>query len=896
MVIKKGKKIKKVKKSTKKNPQGEKIGAYKHATKRIKIPTEQSEAYMPDKDKEGVSYQQSVRVKGSAPALCWDRGLDAEGFEIQAHPLYIHEKIHPANFIQYLGGGGSRKQENLWDDFNGFPEGSTYEWYKHTGNWQNRIIRGDSSRIMASLIEKEGMRGKVDMVYFDPPYGISFKSNFQVSTRSRGTKASASDIPNEPSMVAGFRDMYQRGIHSYLDNIYKNAHLVRELLADSGSVFLQIGNDNVHRIAVLLDEVFGSENRVATIPFAKTGSSSSQHLPLVTDYILWYAKNKTTLKYKNLYKILSRQEKLGLMNWDAAIEMPNGSSRPLTKEEREDVGALPKGAKIYQRMPLVSMHESTTGRSKDYTWKEKSFKCPLNSHWRVSHKGMDRLAELERLAIAGDDGGRLAWKRYENEIPGWHINNFWSQKMSANDMHYIVETAEPVIERCILMSTDPGDLVLDITCGSGTTAYVAEKWGRRWITTDTAGVAVSLARQRIAAGVFDYYQLKDSQEGAKLEANLTGKAEPKTKAYREDVKGGFVYERVPKVSAAILAYDLEAEPTYLVNAPYKRKGVVRVSSPFTVESESPYRFISPEIMREDGEKERGVFADQVAAIKSALEQSGISGRKLTKDAKLRFTEITEWVPRAGGEWSMGSLKAPPVTHTAWAHVPGEEGKDMKAAIAIAPDDMTAAGAFIDRAAETAARIRGVDLLVVIAFAFEAGPRSSDVEQRGKLKILKAQANRDLQIGNLKDSESDHAFVMVGEPDVKIEDVGDGQITAEVLGYDTYNPGSGNVEPGGAKDIACWMIDSDYDGNSFYARRIHFPIKGDKQIERLKRGLGKNLDKEAWDAMLSHKSTPFKLPKTGRIAVRIVTVTHTEMTAVIDCPAPKKAGRKRRGAE
>lgn len=752
---------------------------------------------------------------------------------------------------------------------------------------------------MASLLEKEGMRGKVDMVYFDPPYGISFKSNFQVSTRSRNVSAKASDIPNEPSMVASFRDTYKNGIHSYLDNICKNAHLVREMLADSGSLFLQIGNDNIHRIAVLLDEVFGSENRVSTISFAKTGGSSTKHLSLAADYILWYAKDKDKMKYRALYEKLSRQEKMELMSSYATVEMLNGESRPLTKNEKKDVSLLPSGAKLYNRTNLTSMHESTKDRSGAYIWDGKTYKCPPNRHWSVSHEGLGRLAGMGRLAAAGEGRGELRWKLYEEEIPGKRINNLWSKQMSANDLHYVVETAESVIERCMLMSTDPSDLVLDITCGSGTTAYVAEKWGRRWATTDTSGVAVSLARQRIAAGVFDYHQLNDSEEGARLEAELTGKTEPKAKVYGNDVSKGFVYERVPKVSAAILAYDLEAEPTYLVNAPYKRRGIVRVSSPFTVESESPYRFISPDDNSDEerGEGDREAFADQAAAITSALEKSGISGRKLTKDAKLRFAEITEWVPKAGGEWSLGSVKTPPVTHTAWAHVPGEEGKDRKAAIAIAPDDMTVSGAFIDRAAESAARITGVDLLVVIAFAFEAGPRSSDVEQRGKLKVLKAQANRDLQIGNLQDKDSDHAFVMVGEPDVKVEDAGNGMITAEVLGYDTYNPGTGNVEPGGAKHIACWMIDSDYDGNSFYARRIHFPIGGDKQIERLKRHLGKNLDQEAWNAMLSHKSMPFKRPKTGRIAVRIVTVTHTEMTAVIDCPAPKpkETGRKKKWA-
>lgn len=856
-----------------------KVDAYKHpSSRRTKIPTDQSEVYMPDEAKESVNYKQTVHETVSGPMLSWDRGVDPNDLEIQAHPLYIHEKVRPASFIESLLVERGGKHDFLWDDFNGFPEGSTYEWYKHSGNWQNRIIRGDSSRIMASLIAKEGMAGKVQMVYFDPPYGISFKSNFQTSTRSRQVGTSVTDIPNDPPVVSCFRDTYQNGIHSYLDNIYKNGMLARELLSDSGSIFVQIGPDNVHRLAIVLDEVFGAENRVATIPFAKSGGTATKHLPLSTDFILWYAKDKENLKYRQLYEILSRPEKLEHMSWAAAVELADGTSRPISKEEKADLSLLPDGARLYKRMSLTSMHESSTGRSDDYVLNGKEWKCPPNSHWRVSKEGMDRLAEIGRLH-AGEHDRWIHWKRYEDEVPGRRISNLWSRQMSADELHYVVETAESVIERCLLMSTDPGDLVLDITCGSGTSAYVSEKWGRRWITTDTNGVAVSLARQRISTGVFDYHILRDSPEGEKLEADLSGKR-PRTGTFRLDISMGFVYKRVPTVSAAILAYDLEVEPTYLVNDPYPSENIIRVASPFTVESESPYRFIPPSAERT--EKEDLLSVDQLATIKSALEKSGISGRSLTEDQRLRFTEIVDWVPPTEDGWTVGSVAVSPITHTAWAHIPGKGEPETQAAIAIAPDDMTVSNSFVDRAAESAGRIGGVSLLVVIAFAFEAGVRATDVEQRGKLKILKAQANRDLQIGNLRDSHSDHAFVMIGEPEVKVEDAGKGLVTVEVLGYDTYNPASGNVEPGGARDIACWMVDTNYDGKSFYARDIHFPSPGDRQIDHLKKRLGRNLDREAWTAMLSHKSMPFKRPKTGRIAVRIVTTTHTEMTTVIDC--------------
>ncbi len=762
-------------------PKKKNVETYTHSTdKRYNVPTEQTEPFMSDDDKSPVVYKPEVRQKSSKPKLSWGRDSNLDNIKVEAHPLYIHEKIHPANFINTLG--NSDEQSSLFDAFNGLPKDSAFEWYQHQGNWQNRIIRGDSNRIMGSLLKKEGMGQKVQMIYFDPPYGISFNSNFQVSTNSRNIGAGVKDIPNDVRTISAFRDTYSNGIHSYLDNIYRNATLARDLLADSGSFFLQIGESNVHRLSIVLDEIFGAENKIATIPFAKTGHSSSSKLPTVSDYLLWYAKDKKESKYHQLYEKLTRQEKLKLMGWGALVELPDGTSRPLTNEEKLDVKKLPKGARLFSRMRLNSMGKSDTGRSDDYVWSGKTYSCLINEQWRVSKEGLDRLAELGRLDAS--DGGTLRWKLYEEEVPGKAINNLWGATMSARDMHYVVETAESVIERCILMSTDPGDLVLDITCGSGTTAYVAEKWGRRWITTDTSGVAVSLARQRITAGIFDFYLLQDSMEGNAKEAELSN-TKLLDKQYHDDVTQDFVYERIPAVSAARLAYNEPLEYTYFVNRPYSKKNTIRVSSPFTVESESPYRYISP---RTDIEKNEQVFAtDQTVAIKKALEITGIGGKDDSKP-HIRFKEITDWI-------------SSPVNREVITHlgvIEGEdENDDRNAALVIVPDDMTASATLINKAAEQALRIpSGVDLLVVIAFEFEPTVRSPDFEQRGKLQIIKAQANRDLQIGNLQDQKNDRAFVMIGEPDVTIDYLSENRITVEVLGYDTYNPATGNVEMGG----------------------------------------------------------------------------------------------------
>ncbi len=596
------------------------VKSYKHpASKRKNLPTEQNEPFMEDEQKASVVYRPPIRHAGSIPRLSWDRAQSLDSLEALAYPLYIHEKIHPSNFVNSLLVDANTGQTGLWEQFNGLPKKAAYEWYQHQGNWQNRIIRGESTRVMASLLAKEGMAGQVQMVYYDPPYGISFNSNFQASTRSREVGSGEKGLPNDQATIQAFRDTYVNGIHSYLDNIYRNVTFARELLTDTGSMFLQIGPENVHRLAVMMDEIFGSENRVSTISFTKTGGTSSAKLPSVADFILWYAKDKGKCKYHQLYEPLSRQEVLEHMNWHAFVELPDGTTRQLSNSEKRDVTLLPKGAKLFKRVALDSMHESKSGRSDDYVYNGQRFKCPHNRQWSVSKEGMDRLAQLGRFDVTSQGG--LRWKRYEYEYPGRRITNIWREMMSASDLHYVVETAEKVIQRCILMTTDPGDLVFDPTCGSGTTAFVAEKWGRRWITTDTSGVAVSLARQRVATGVFKYFLLRDSLAGSMKEAELSKQSDPgPTNKYENDLSKGFVYQRTPRVTTATLAYELDETPIMIVDQPFEKPSTIRVSSSFTVESESPYRYISPQMTRFQTSHH---MLDQIAAIKSALEHAGI---------------------------------------------------------------------------------------------------------------------------------------------------------------------------------------------------------------------------------------------------------------------------------
>ena len=832
------------------------IEGYQHGGKRANLPTDQTEAFMSEQDKTPVRYVPPIRNR-SGPALSWDRAENLDEIATDATPLYINEKIHPSAFIAQLQ---SLDPAPMFGDFNGLPKDATYEWYQHEGNWSNRLIRGDSVKVMASLLAKEGMEGKVQMIYMDPPYGIGFKSNLQVATDDRNTPANANALPADPTFVQTFRDTYENGIHSYLDNLYRNFVHARALLSESGSIFVQIGSENVSRVALVLDEVFGSENQVAVITFVKTGSSTATELPSVANYLLWYAKSRERMTFRQVYLEQARRETIARMSWNSMIEMPDRTTRNLTATEQSDPDTLQPAVRIYQRMPLTSQHVSTTGRSEPYTSPDGNiYHLPGESQWRIDHAGLGRLWEMGRLCEL--PGAQLAWKRYENELPGHMLNNLWGELMRPKDAKYVVETGAQVIERCIQMTTDPSDIVMDITCGGGTTAYVAEQWGRRWITTDTSGVALAIARQRLLASAYDWYHLQDSEEGALEEARLSGKphADVSDDGSRDPAQG-FVYKRVPRVSAAILAYDQEVDPILLVNQPLVKRGVVRVASPFTVESHSPWRYIAPDQAIEPQ-------ADHLDTRQRMIDAIQVSGVRAGEET-LRVEDIADW-----GEPTL-------VTHTAVSI--DQEGKRRRTALAVVPDDQTASEEFIARAAHQAAD-RRLQRLIVIAFNFDAsahtGPR-----QYGALQVVRVAANRDFQIPGLEDNPTDRAFVMIGQPEVVVYDESNGNISVEVLGYDTYNPSTGNVERGGANDIDCWMIDTQYDGNAFYARRIHLPnSRNDKRLNRLRRRLGKRVDPKLWESMQSTRSAPFRRPQgdNPRIAARIITRTAVEMTVELD---------------
>ena len=839
-----------------------KARGYRHASaKRARAPSEEDRQIMPDEDVQSVPYHPPPKAETGAPKLSWQRGETLEG-PTPAAPLYIQERIHPSDFVQGLlkEQQNSDGQTSLFSEFNDLPPNAQYRWYQHQGNWSNRLIRGPSQEVMASLLVKDDLAGKMQCIFFDPPYGISFKSLYQASTRSRNESKDAGSA-NAEQRVA-FRDSYVNGVHSYLDTICRIASHARELLTESGSFFMQISQENVHRVALVLDEVFGADNRVATIMFAKSGSTAASTLPEINDYLLWYCRDKLRIKYRQLYEPLNRREIVEHFTSYVMVELEDGTERALLRDEKEDPErAIPKGAKVFGRMPLLSSGHSTTGRSEPFSWGGRTYDCPINEHWRVSAEGLERLAELGRLISASGEGV-LRWKRYEDEVPGKRIHNLWGEQMSPSDIRYVVETAESVITRCICMTTDPGDLVLDPTCGSGTTAFVAEKMGRRWMTSDVSGISLALARHRLITGVFEWYVTQASPEGQKVEREQGGEPHPLGSTEIDDPASGFVYPRVPNVSAGILAYDQKVDPIYLVDQPMKSReqGLRRVSSPFTVETHSPHRYLSiEEALAEHPGASDGVREDVRTRIVEALQRDGI---RLGNGEQMVLTDVVQ----ADGHRV--------ITHRGW----GPKARRSDTCIAVFGPDETVNGFAERRALTEATEYESTKTLLLIGFGFEASPQP---EQKGRVMVYRVQAHQDLRIGELAADSKADTLVVVAEPDIELAQVEDGLWMLEVRGFDSYDPATGQVAAHQTVDeIECLMIDTDYDGMAFFAREIHFPGQGDdRRLKRLKDQLGARLDPEFWAICLGAKSRPFAAPESGEVAVRIITTAGAELTAV-----------------
>lgn len=895
---------------------------------RKNIPTAEFQAVMDKGQQTPLQVAFERRNKDLDPQLVW-RGKDLQDWSdlvVPAPPLYIQEKVHPKVLIEDLlrqtRDAKPKEQGSLLDlmgDFNGLPEGADKTaFYEYDGHWTNRMILGDSLQVMASLAEREGLRGKVQCIYFDPPYGIKFNSNFQWSTASRDVKdGKIEHISREPEQVKAFRDTWRDGIHSYLVYLRDRLTVARDLLSDSGSIFIQIGEDNVHLVRSVLDEVFGSDNYMSQIAFRKTSGKGGAFLDNVFDYLLWYSKKKEQVKFHRMF--YTRLNETLDKQYSMLLEGV-GQFRRLKKEEYDYDQFIPN------RFKADGMFSESGGETTRFevSLRGVTFSTPGKWYWKTGTQGMSRLGHADRLLGIGNT---LCYRRMTTDFPVVAVNDYWVDTMRSGfseERLYVVQTGVKVIERCIQMTTDPGDLVLDPTCGSGTTAYVAEQWGRRWITIDTSRVALALARARIMGARYPYYLLADSPEGQLKEAEITRMA-PSTRPSHGNIRHGFVYERVPHITLKSIANNAEidviwerfqerleplraqlnkilgktweeweipreaeakwpagaqkahaqwweariarqkeidtsiaakAEFEYLYDKPYPDPKKVRVAGPFTVESLSPHRVL--------GVDEHDELIDGVTEAKT--------GYSVARD----FTSLILDNLRTAGVQQ--AHKEDRITFTSLVPWPGSlicaegkyqegaDGSEKRAAILVGPEFGTVARADLSAAAREAGEA-DFDVLIACAFNFDA--HSTEFSKLGRIPILKARMNADLHMADdLRNSGKGNLFVIFGEPDLDLLDAPNGQIQVKVKGVDVFHPQTGEVRSDSVDGIACWFIDTDYNEEAFFVRHAYFLGQNDP-YSALKTTLKAEINQEAWETLNSDTSRPFDKPSSGRIAVKVI---------------------------
>ncbi len=871
-----------------------KVESIRHKDKRANIPTEELRDFVTDEEL-APKTMRYPRDPSLDPQLVW-KGKDEQDradLAVPVVPIYIQEKIHPQAIINDLLAHAARPagdrvaeeaaayQANLFADFNGIEGGfeRKLDFYSHDAGsqpkWTNRLILGDSLLVMTSLAEKEGLKGKVQTIYLDPPYGIKFGSNWQVSTRKRDVKdGKAEDATRQPEQVRAFRDTWKLGIHSYLAYLRDRLVVARELLTETGSVFVQIGDENVHLVRCVMDEVFGSENFYGLISFKKTLPLGSSGLAGICDYIVWYAKKKEQVKFRPLYQ----NKPIGSGSGYTWIEMPDGGRRKMTPEEKDNPETIHDEHRVFFADKLSSSGFTSTCYF-PINFEGKTYP-PTKKSWRTNKEGIEKLIAARRLIAPGELPCYVA---YHTDFPVQQIHNLWDDTHGASDLYYVVQTSNKVIERCILMSTDPGDLVLDPTCGSGTTAYVAEQWGRRWITCDTSRVALALARTRLMSAKYPYYLLADSPEGIKKEMELTGKMPPEYKT-EGDIRKGFVYKRVPHVTLKSIANNPDikegmtqqqidaaiarhADTETLYDQPYPDNKRVRVCGPFSVESLSPHRVLSTAVENQDGsvsEQEARKQQDFATMILDNLKKSGVQNTR--KAERLTFDRLD---PYAG----------------AWLHAAGEytdaDGKTRRVAVSLGPEHGTVGPQQVKEAAKEAVQGVGFDMLIVCGFAFDPHV-AEEVKRYGKLTVLPAKMNPDLAMGDelLKKTGAGNLFMVFGEPDLEITKQKDGRIVAEIKGVDVYDPTTGQIRSASTDDIACWFIDTDYNGESFFVRHAYF-TGAEEPYDKLKRALRADIDEAAWSSLYSTVSRPFAKPETGKIAVKVINHYGDEVLKVFE---------------
>jgi adenine-specific DNA-methyltransferase len=901
---------------------------------RKNIPTAEYQSVLRKAEQSPVRLAYDRRNRDLDPQLVW-RGKDGQDWSdlvVHAPPLYIQEKVQPKALIDELL-RETRERENeagqitpdLFADFNGIPKGvDRTEFYRHDQNWSNRMILGDSLQVMASLAEREGLRGEVKCIYFDPPYGINFKSNFQWSTTSRDVKeGNLAHITREPEQVKAFRDTWRDGIHSYLTHIRDRLTVARDLLAESGSIFVQIGDENVHRVRSVLDEVFGESNFVSLISVQTTTGFEATFLGNMADFVIWYAKRKDAGRPNSPF--YRKQFELGEGNakW---LMLDDWTYRGVSARERRGEVAVPAGSRPYKPDNILSQ-----GRAKEpqpFPFRGKVYDSwGKNSHWKANYPvGMERLARANRIHVAENS---IQYVRFHTDFDAAVHGNIWTDTGSGNftdEKVYVVQTNTKVIERCVLMATNPGDLVLDPTCGSGTTAYVAEQWGRRWITIDTSRVALALSRARVMGARYPYYILADSREGQIKEGEVAGAA-PSSQPVHGDVRHGFVCERLPHIELGQIANNAEIDviwDKWQAQLEPLRKSLNAALKQNWQEWEIPREADAkwPDTAKKlhadwwQARIERQNEIDASIAAKAEFEKlfdkpyedkkkvrvaGPFTVESLSPHRVLAVDDDDELIdPLKEGSAEYGAKQSFPqmilenlktagvqqahkedrITFTALTPWPGdlvcaegryiegnaESGTEKRAAIFIGPEFGTVTRPDLVEAAREAGDA-DFDVLIACAFNYEA--RATEFNKLGRIPVLKARMNADLHMADdLKNTGKGNLFVIFGEPDIDILPTEDGKLRMRVNGVDVFHPNTGEVRSDGADGIACWFIDTDYNEESFFVRHAYF-LGANDPYSALKITLKAEINAEAWATLNSDISRAFPKPKSGRIAVKVI---------------------------
>jgi len=783
------------------------------------------------------------------PTLQWAGKAEGASFEVPTSSIHIHESIKPHSIIARVMKEYSNALKDQIEGQQTLFEAETpaermrrrresIEFYQHGVNWTNRMIAGDSLVIMNSLLEKEGMAGQVQMVYIDPPYGIKYGSNFQAFVDKRDVKDKKDeDLSQEPEMIKAFRDTWELGIHSYLSYLRDRIHLAHELLSENGCIFVQISDENMHLIRNICDEIFGAENFIAQINFRKkTMPLGAKYIEQMGDYIIFYAKNAEKLKYRHLFKRMNTQ---GDPHWNVA-EFEDGSRRKLTREEVDNHSLV---GKPFDPCQLVSM--SPIGYSADRDFEidlaGKTYRPAVGKSWKTDRIGMDRLKKDKRL-VTFEGGDKLRYLLKLSDYPITAVTANWEDTSAPTNMHYVVETSVKPIQRCMLMTTDPGDLVLDITCGSGTTAFVAEQWGRRWITCDTSRVAIALAKQRLMTATFDYYRLAHEEQG---------------------VGSGFVYKTVPHITLKSIANNEPPSAETLYDQPEIDKTRVRITGPFTVEA-LPAPVVKPlddiSDAKEDFSAKQTDWRDQLLA-------TGILGRG---GSRLTFSRVE---PLSGTKFLQAEAET-------------KEDTPRRTVICFAGETKPLDSRMVAMALDEAETLRPSPKLIIFA-AFQFDPEAAkDIDEMNwpGVTILKAQMNTDLMTEDLKKKRSsDQSFWLVGQPDVEL--IRDGRsktkFKVKVNGFDYYDVKKGTVESGSTSRIAMWMLDTDYDGMCIEPKQVFFPMGGKKDgWNKLAKTLKAEIDPELIEQYAGNESLWFVAEPNTRVAVKIIDDRGIESLKVI----------------